>query len=97
MFCPRLGHATDISLEGVLFLHNSVVALDIFVEDKKESSLEIAVPNTLWGSHPFLRIQKNLGLIGNLDATRQTALAITGSVEAKTPTSRKRSPPRKET
>lgn len=44
---------------------------------------------------PFRKKQKKIGSIVNLEATRQTALAITSSGEEEAPTSRKRAPPKK--
>lgn len=64
--------------------------------DRKESSLEIAKPTSIKSSDPFMRIWKKIGPMLNLEAIRQTALAITSSgeeEEALTP--RKRAPSQK--
>lgn len=50
--------------------------LDGFVFDKEESLRELAMPVLVKAKKPFLRITKRIGPTKNLEAGRQTALAI---------------------
>lgn len=90
-----LGRAWVMSLGGILFCLKCVGTLDKFVGDNEESSLEVAVPASIKARDPFLQIQKRMGPMVNLEAIRQSALAITNSGEEEGPTLRKRAPSRK--
>lgn len=62
----------------------------MFVGDKKESSLEIALPTQIKAGIVFYKSEKNWL---NFKATRQTALAITSSCKKEAPAPKRVLPP----
>lgn len=88
LFCPTLGQAGVMSPEESCF--GKVLGLwTRLCEYKGESSLGIAMPTSIKAMDPFLRIRKKIGSMVNLDSTRQTALAVTGSGEEEAQASRR--------
>lgn len=63
----------------VLFWQKCIGALDKFMVDKEESSLEIVIFLLVKVRDSFLRIRKRMGLTLNLEATKVSALVIIGS------------------
>lgn len=87
LFCPGLERAAVMSPGGVPFWTKYVGAMDSFVADKEEFSLEITISSSVKARDPFLWIRKRMNPMVDLEAIRQSKLAITrvGEREAPTP------------
>lgn len=70
LFCSWLGCDEVITSGGVLFWHKCIGALDGFVADKKEFSLEYADPISFKARVPFLRIRKKIDPMMNIEAMK---------------------------
>lgn len=80
MFMGARRHQNLAKMER-LFYSRLGWALDMFVGDKEDSSLEIVMLVPIKARDHFPQIQKKTGPMMNLEATRTTAVAITGSEE----------------